>query len=201
MATDNKPVGRFDKSKETTMDREKIEKIISGSAKVKKNSVRKLTNTFFAEDLNTVTNNLKDEVFIPGLKKLLVNLLKDGVDILFNGSVSRSGNKDRFIGDRVSYDRFSSGRNSEPIRTTNRFSYDDIEYESRTDAERVLDSMYATIKRYGWVTVGEMYDMVGRTAPFTANNYGWTDISTAYVDRVYGGGYVIRLPRAIPIER
>ena len=201
MATENKPVGRFDKSKEITMDREKIEKIISGTAKVKKNNVRKLTNTFFAEDLNTVTSNLKEEVFIPGLKKLLVNLLKDGVDILFNGSVSRSGNKDRFIGDRVSYDRFSSDRNREPIRTTSRFSYDDIEYESRADAERVLDYMYRVIKAYGFVTVAEMYEMVERTAPFTANNYGWTDISTAYVDRVYGGGYVIRLPRAMPIER
>lgn len=202
MENDKNPVGRFDKTNKTnTVDREKIEKVIAGSAKVRNNGVRKLTNTFFAEDMNTVTSNLRDEVFIPGLKKLIVNLLKDGVDILFNGSVSRGKNSDRFVGDRVSYDRFSSNRPPEPIRTSTRFTYDEFEFESRGQAESVLDAMHGVIRRYGWVTVSELYEMVGRTGPFTGNNYGWTDISNAYVDRVYGGGYVIKMPKAIPIER
>ena len=202
MENDKKPVGRFDKTNNTnSVDREKIEKVIAGSAKVRNGGVRKLTNTFFAEDMNTVTSNLRDEVFIPGLKKLIVNLLKDGVDILFNGSVSRTKSNDRFVGDRFSYDQCSSGRRNEPIRTTTRFTYDEFEFESRGQAESVLDAMHGVIRRYGWVTVSELYEMVGRTGPFTGNNYGWTDISNAYVDRVYGGGYVIKMPKAIPIER
>lgn len=201
MEKETKPVGRFDKSKDNTVDRKKIEKVINGTVKVRKNNVRNLKNTLFAEDMHTVTSNLRDEVFIPGFKKLLVNLLKDGVDILFNGAVSRNGNKDRFFGDRVSYDRFSSSKYTEPIRTTTRFSYDDIEFVSRGQAETVLDNMYGVIKEYGFVTVSEMYDMVGRTAPFTANNYGWTDIRSASVERLYGGGYVIQLPKARPIEK
>lgn len=201
METENKPVGRFDKTKANTVDREKIEKIISGSAKVRKNNVRRLTNTFFAEDMSTVKSHLKDDLIIPELKRLMVNLLKDGVDILFNGRVNRNTKNDRFVGDRVSYDRFSSNRGPEPIRTTTRFTYDDIEFESRSDAQSALDYMHSVIRRYGFVTVAELYEMVGRTAPFTANNYGWTDISNAEVDRVYGGGYIIKLPRAMPIER
>lgn len=201
METENKPVGRFDKSKGNTVDREKIEKVISGNAKVRKNNVRKLTDTFFAEDVSTVKSHLRDDLLIPELKRLVVNLLKDGVDILFNGRISRNGNKSNtFVGDRFSYDRCYSNKPAEPIRTVNRFSYDDIEYESRGDAQAVLDHMHNVIRRYGFVTVAEMYEMVERTAPFTANNYGWTDISTAYVDRSYGG-YIIRLPRAVPIER
>ena len=168
---------------------------------MRKNNVRKIKDTFFAEDLSTVTSNLKDEVLIPGLKKLMANLLKDGVDILFNGRVTRNGTKDRFFGDYVSYNTISSNKSRDVIKTTSRFSYDDIEFENRSQAEDVLEHMYAVIKRYGFVTVGEMYDMVGKTAPFTSNNYGWTDISNASVERVYGGGYVIKLPKAFPIER
>jgi hypothetical protein len=44
-----------------------------------------------------------------------------------------------------------------------------------------------------------MYDMADLTAPFTGNKYGWTDIRGASVERVYDG-YIIKLPRAMPIE-
>ena len=197
----NKPVGRFDKSKTNSVDREKIEKIITGTAKVRKNNVRKLTDIFISEDAGNVKSYIFGDVFVPAIKKLIVDIIKDSVDMIFNGRVYRGDKRDRFVGDRVSYDRFSSSRNTEPIRTTNRFTYDDLEFESRAEAEAVLDHMHGVIHRYGFVTVSEMYDMVGRTAPFTANNYGWTDISTACVDRIYGGGYIIKLPRAMPIER
>ena len=201
MATENKPVGRFENSKDKTMDREKIEKIISGTAKVRKNNVRKLTDVFISEDASNVKSYIFGDVFVPAVKKLIVDIIKDSVDMIFNGRVYRGDRKDRFIGDRVSYDRFSSDRNREPIRTTNRFTYDDLEFNSRREAEEVLDAMYGIIRKYGYVTVSEMYDMVGRTAPFTANNYGWTDISTACVD--LGGGRIIKkkLPRAMPIDR
>jgi hypothetical protein len=202
METDNKPTGRFDKTKGATVDREKIEKVISGNTKVRKNSVRKFTDVFIAEDANSVRSHIFNDVFVPAIKKLVTDIIKDGVDMLVNGRVTRPNKSNSFFSDQVSYDRFSSSSNSpKPIRTINRFSYDDIEFETRTEAEMVLDHMMGCIGKYGFVTVAAMYDMVGRTAPFTAENYGWTTINNAYVDRVYGGGYVIKLPRAIPIER
>lgn len=200
MDTINKPVGKFDKTKTPSVDREHIEKVISGNTKVRRNNARKFADTFIAEDVSTVKSHLRDDVLVPGLKKLVVNLIKDGVDILFNGRVTRTDKQDRFAGDYFSYNKVSSNRNSRPAIATTRFSYDDIEFENRGEAEVVLDHMCREIRDYGVVTVAAMYEMVGRTAPFTANNYGWTDISTATVDRVYGG-YIIRLPRAMPIER
>lgn len=204
MDTDNKQVGRFDKSKAPSVDREHIEKVINGTAKVRTNNVRKFTDSFFAEDISTVKNHLRDDVFIPEIKKLIVNLIKDGVDIFFNGRVTRGDKRDRFAGDYVSYNRFSDKgserRPYESARTNNRFNYEDILFETRGQAERVLDAMDGIIRKYGVVDVAAMYEMVELTAPFTANNYGWMDISTATVERVYGG-YVIRLPKAMPIER
>lgn len=204
METENKQVGKFDKSKPPTVNREHIEKVISGTAKVRTNNVRKFTDSFFAEDISTVKKHLRDDVFIPEIKRLIVNLIKDGVDIFFNGRTTRNDKRDRFAGDYVSYNRFSEkGSDRRPYESNkpnNRFNYEDILFETRGQAEAVLDSMYQCIRKYGVVAVSEMYEMVELTAPFTANNYGWMDISTATVERVYGG-YIIRLPKAMPIER
>jgi hypothetical protein len=201
MDNDNKPVGRFDKSKTPTVEREHIEKVISGTAKVRTNNARKLADTFFAEDMGTVKKHLCEDVLVPGLKKLIVSLIKDGVDIFFNGRVTRNDKRDRFAGDYVSYNTsFSDTRRVESVRTPSRFSYDDIVFENRVDAQAALDYMCDLIRKYGYVTVSEMYEMVERTAPFTANNYGWINLSNATIDRVYGG-YVINVPRAMPLER
>ena len=83
-------------------------------------------------------------------------------------------------------------------RTT--YSYDNIVLESRGDAESVLDSMGEIIDQYGMVKVADLYDLVGLTGSYTDNNYGWTNLSTAHVVRLNDGGYLIKLPRALPID-
>ena len=60
--------------------------------------------------------------------------------------------------------------------------------------------MLDVIDRYGFVTVGDMYDLSGLTPPYTANSYGWTSIRTAEPVRVRDGGYVLKLPKASPID-
>ena len=199
---DNKPVCRFDKSQKQELDRRHIEKVIEGTAKVRDNKVRKLTDAFFAEDLNTVKSHLRDDLLIPEIKKLFVNLCKDGIEILFNGRVSRGDKRDRFSDNYVSYNSYSSRRDDRRYesRPINQFDYRDILFETRGQAQSVLDAMYRDCRTYGFVCVSDMYEMVGLTAPFTGNNYGWMNVDNATIERVYNG-YVIRLPRAVPIER
>ena len=60
--------------------------------------------------------------------------------------------------------------------------------------------MHDICGRYGFVTVADLFDMADRTPPYTANSYGWTNIQSAEVVRLTGGGYIIRLPRAVPID-
>ena len=203
MDNDNKPVCRFDKSKsKEELDRRHIEKVIEGTAKVRDNKVRKFTDAFFAEDLGTVKSHLKDDLLIPEIKKLLVNLLKDGVEILFNGRVTRGVKQDRFS-DNYAYNRCFDRRDDrryESNKPLNQLDYRDILFETRGKAQAVLDTTYRDIRTYGFVCVSDMYEMVGLTAPFTGNNYGWMNIDNATIERVYNG-YVIRLPRAVPIER
>ena len=83
-----------------------------------------------------------------------------------------------------------------------RFDYDDISFDSRGDAELVLDQMRDLVdgdRGFGLVTVADMYDLAGLQAPFTARKYGWFNLRTAEVIRGRDGFY-IRLPKAMPID-
>ena len=55
------------------------------------------------------------------------------------------------------------------------------------------------IDMYGRVSVADLYDLVGITGNYTDNNYGWTNLASAEPIRVRDG-YVIKLPKAMPIK-
>lgn len=75
----------------------------------------------------------------------------------------------------------------------------DLIFETRSEAERVLDAMNELIELYCTVRVADMYDLVGETSPYTANDYGWKNLNTASVVRVCNG-YKLRLPSPIRID-
>ena len=74
-------------------------------------------------------------------------------------------------------------------------------FESRGEAEAALSKMDEVIDVYGTVSVADLYDMCDLTAPYTSNRYGWSNIQTAEVARLRDGGYVLKLPRALPISK
>jgi hypothetical protein len=59
--------------------------------------------------------------------------------------------------------------------------------------------MQDIVATYGMVTVNDLYEMTPLTPPFTAQKYGWMDVSRAEVIRVRDG-YILKLPRAVPID-
>ena len=180
-----------------------IKKVVKGNVKTKKKSgLTKFTDVFISEDISNVKTHVLMDVLLPAGKKLLWDIVTDGLDIILYGG---SGRSKKSSSSKVSYrnyydrDRRDEPRSSES-RSRSRFDYDDIEYDNRGDAEAVLDQMNEIIDRYGLVTVADMYDMADRTAPYTSNKYGWTSLRSAEVVRVRGGGYIIKLPRAMPID-
>ena len=78
--------------------------------------------------------------------------------------------------------------------------YDDILFDTRGDAEAVLDAMNDIISQYGTVSVSDFYDLARvPNDNFTMNRYGWTNIGGATAVRVRDG-YILKLPRAIPLN-
>lgn len=186
-------------------ERKKVEKVIKGSAKTRKKSeIRKFTDIFVAEDVSDVKSYLIDDLLIPSIKNTILDLIIEGATIIFKGEPGRNRKGGSSV-DYVSYSRYASKdrrddrRYSEPKSRTS-YNYDDITLESRGEAEKVLNCMDELIDNYGFVTVADLYDLVGKTCNYTDNNYGWTNLRGAEPVRVRGGEYLLRLPKAWPID-
>lgn len=179
----------------------KIEKVVSnGSAKIKKKSeLSKFTSAFISEDVSNVKSHVVSDVIIPAAKKLIYDIVKDGIDMLLYGTSGNSGRST--VGSKVSYSKMYDDPRDRRSSTTSksRFDFDDLVFESRGVAEAVRAQMQEVIERYGFVTVADMYDMADVTQPYTSNKYGWINISSSEIVRIRDG-YIIKLPKPAPID-
>ena len=199
-----KPNSRLAKEREADAAKDrKVEKVVSGNVKRRENKGRKFLGTFIAGDANSVWETILMDVLVPSFKKLISEGITTAADLFIYGE-SRGRGRSR-SDSKVSYrsyydDRYGDRRDSDTREVRrNRFDFDDLLFDDRGTAEIVLDHMHDTIKRYGFVTVADMYDMADVTAPYTSNKYGWTNLRTADVKRVRDG-YIIELPKAMPID-
>ena len=189
-----------EQQKALTTDK-KTEKVVKGTVKTRKrNGVTKLKDVFVNEDAKNVKSYIFSDVLVPAIKKLLYDIVNDGASMLLFGNTS-SGRK-KTIGSNVSYRQFydSKVEDRRPV-SSSRFDYEDLIFESRGEAEAALSKMDEVIDVYGTVSVADLYDMCDLTAPYTSNRYGWSNIQTAEVARLRDGGYVLKLPRALPISK
>lgn len=183
------------KEEQKAASERKIEKVVTGNVKTKKKLVGKIFNTGDGVD---VKDYLVDEVAVPGVKNLILDLIIGGATRLLGGKskYARSNGASK-ISYRDYYDQ-RDDRRPPVVSGGGRFDMEDIIFPSRTDAEAVRDQMDEVISRYGFVTVGDMYDMAGLPQPFTGQKYGWTSIVNSRIESVRDG-YIIRLPKMTTI--
>lgn len=178
----------------------KIEKVVTGKVKTKSNNARHLANIFISEDAGNVKSYLFLDVFVPALKKLISDVVRDGVDMLLYGKSQGNRSSGSKVSYRSYYDSGSSNRReNSDTRVRSRFDYDDLIFDSRGEAEAVRKKMEDVVDRYGFVSVADMYDMADLTAPYTASKYGWTSVRNSEVVRI-NGGYIIKLPSVVPLD-
>lgn len=182
----------------------RVQKVVSGKVTTRRNDVRKFTDIFISEDAANVKSYVIMDVIVPAFKKLVYDIFTDGIDMILYGGSGGGGRKKTSSGNKISYRSYYDDRREDrresSYRDRKRFDYDDIEFESRVEAEAVRNEMMDCTERYGMVSVADMYDMAGLSAPYTSSNFGWTSIRTSEVKRVRGGKYVIELPRAIAFD-
>lgn len=189
---------------EKSSEEKKVGKVISGSAKSKKKGeMRKFADVFISEDVGNVKSYIFMEVLVPAVKKAIDDIVTNGVKMILYGETRQKKNTTT----KVSYGKYyvNSGeqeRRSSSYRQSGRngFDYDEIIFETRGDAESVLDAMNEIISQYGVVSVGDLYDLADvSTDNFAVNKYGWTDIAGCKAVRVRDG-YVLKLPKAYPLN-
>ena len=199
---DYKPNSHRSKQEKKPVEEKRVEKVVKGTTRTKKKSeLSKIKDTFISEDAANVKGYIIGDVLIPAAKKAISDIVSNGIDMILYGGKDPDRNR-RGSSNYISYRDYS--RRDDDRRysssSTRRSDFEDIVFDYRSDAEAVLDQMHDICGRYGFVTVADLFDMADRTPPYTANSYGWTNIQSAEVVRLTGGGYIIRLPRAVPID-
>ena len=104
---------------------------------------------------------------------------------------------------RTAYGSFySQNREKESAGRKTRIGYfcDEITVEDRVEADEVLSIMDELIEQYGIASVADFYELIGIEGKHTDNQYGWKNLSEAKVVRDPDGGWVIKMPRAVPIK-
>lgn len=200
---DSKNIGPNGKYYPPAVSEKKVEKVVEGKVKTRSKPLsRKFVETFLNDSLDSVKSYIIFDVLIPAIKDTFSEVVNKGLDMLLYGDIRGSNGRKRGGQTFVSYSGFSSpstrpkegsGRN----RTMN--DLQDLIFETRGEAEEVLTNLLDIIADYQVVSVADLYDLVGITAPFTANRYGWTELGSANVSRIREG-YIINLPKPKAID-
>lgn len=199
MAEDYKPNSHRSKEQELhePMPEKRTEKVVTGNVKQRKKSgLAKAGSIFVPGDVESVKSYILMDVLVPSIKRAISDIVCNGVNMLL-GEPSRG--KSGSPGAKVAYRQYYQDRDDRPSynrpRAKAQYSYDDIVFETRGDAEEVLYRMEELLERFDVVSVADLFDMAGISCQYTDNKYGWTDLRNAHVERVRDG-YIISLPRA-----
>lgn len=198
MAEEYKPNSHKSREQEALHDplpERRTEKVVSGGVRQrKKTGLSKAGSVFLPGDVNSIKDYILMEVLVPSIKRAISDIVCNGVNMLL-GEPER-GRKGSSAGAKVSYRQYyqQDDRRDRP-RARASYSYDDIIFDNRGDAEEVLYRMEELLDRFDAVSVADLFDMAGMSCNYTDNKYGWTDLEGARVKSVRDG-YIIDLPRA-----
>ena len=180
-------------------DRERLEKVTTGNVIKKKKSLgRKILDTFLSDKIDEVGDYIRYNVIGPGAKNLVYEIFMSTLSMMFWGDARMGRDRGRDRGGRTAYDRAYDNRRDASRERMRRpaYDYDDIFFETREDAERVLDRLYDTLERYGKARVADLYDAAGISAEgnYTVNYYGWFSLRGSGVYPT-SEGWAIDLPK------
>lgn len=183
-----------EREQEKTIPEKQVNKVITGEVKTaKKGLFRKFLGIFFSDD---VGSNIVLNIILPGIKRII----SDSVDLALNGETGRKRTGTPYVGN------YHGGYNNQNDKDRARFSIhdlyevDDIILDTYGDCELVLDDMNALIRKYGVVSVSDLYDMLGQPSKsHTDCKYGWNSLRTARIVPVRGG-YMLKFPRVVPLN-
>ena len=90
-------------------------------------------------------------------------------------------------------------QNKRPNPPPVRRSLQNLDFESRGDAEDTLAGLRDALYRYRQVSVGDLWDLMGVTNDSTDYNYGWYNLDDAFIKGI-PGGFRLVLPHTVPLR-
>lgn len=193
----------------TDVNKKNIKPVVKAPAHVqKKSGMRKLAESFMHDGEIPVKSRLINEIIVPGIRDFVVNVVTDAVNVIFKGERSAINLTGRSILDKISYtqyDKISDPRtrsiaDTSHANTVGGYLDNDIIVNTKGEATAVLQHMDMMLEKYGIVSVADFNELVRIPGHFTDGKFGWTNLKNAEAVRLRDGRYLIKLPKAMPIE-
>lgn len=193
----------------------KIEKVVTSEVTSRPKSVgKRLKEALIGGDSKSVVQYVIVEVLIPQAKEMLAEAATQGFERLIFGD-GRSGSRrsaHRSSGTTyTNYTRYSD-RGNRPLGSSIRQersatasvrarNLDDIIFQTRAEAQEVLEQMYETVNEYSLMSVADLYTMLDweDRKSHTDHKWGWEDLQGSSI-RLLRGGYLLTLPKPIPLD-
>jgi len=191
-------------------------KQLATARRVKKPFFKRFTDAFIEGGAGRdVGDYILYDVVVPAAKSTIADLIEGAIEMILFGGERRAGNVVRNKGrSYVSYNDIYSGsprrgprgtigggrrsHGAEPMARIHQ-DFRHIVLNSRAEAEVVMGGLAEALGDYDVVTVAELYELVGLTAEYTDNKYGWYELPDMVAVRVRDG-WAIELPRPKPID-
>lgn len=159
--------------------------------------VREIFKAVFPGGFEEIKENFIWEVFVPWIQDALHDAWESVGDVLFPGSPQQRVTTNS--PNRIQYN------NVKPT-FMNTVSYNYLAedgmrpFPTKKEAEDILEQLRGIRRRYSRVTLLDFNEAVGNQTTDTQASYGWTNLDLAYATRSRGGGWVIKMPPAAPLD-
>lgn len=189
------------KNKEEKREEIKLDKVVTGNITVKKRGFfKRFKKSMVSEDAENVGGYVIQDIIIPTVKDLIFDAARGALEMILWGNTSgRRGRKGNVPYNSLNekstyqYNGRTNGSSREERKSRRNYNYFDISemvFDRRSDAEDVLYQLRMVLEEYPSVSVANFYDVLDMSAPYTAENYGWTDLKDADVRKCKGGYYL-----------
>lgn len=175
-----------------------------------KSQSRKLKDLLIVESPEQAFQGVIFDVVLPAIKDLILDSSWSMLERILGGSSRRPGSRLNTIpGMRPNPPVNYSQMHKQPqvpiarsvLTAQDQFQIQDIVMQNRGEMEFVLEGISNLIERYEQASVSDLYSLLGRSAPYTYENWGWVDIREATIRRLRGGeGYILDLPQPITLK-
>lgn len=197
----------------------RIDKVVEGEViRRKKPLGRRFKEFFFGSvDAQSIWEYVAQDILVPAAKDAIADATSGGIErMLFHDDRSHRRSRGRSRG-RTDYQRYSrpyddrppfppadrrrerSSREPVDRRARSNHEFDDILLATRAEAELVIERLFDILEQYGSASVADLYELVGITARFTDDKWGWYELPGASVRRTREG-YLLDIPRPVPLD-
>lgn len=187
--------------------KQKLEAVVSNDVTITPPSpVKKFGSAFFGGHIKDVFRFLLIDVLLPSGKNLFVDLANKGVDRMVYGDRPSARQSTNRLAPRMSYNGVAQSQTvmlpgQPPLANrgiSSRMDLGEIILSSRSEAEMVLERLMDVIGTHDVTSVADLYDLLNLPAPYSSNNWGWTNLSSSTITQVRQG-FLLSLPQAMAL--